>query len=175
MIGNRSSIVWTERAALVPRIVKLPRGEFTAALTRRFGDFLGALEVKGEVFVYPLALSHARRYIARRLALIGDAAHAIHPIAGQGFNLGLRDVAALCDALDDARALGLDLGARAPLEVYERARRFDNSLMIALTDGLNRLFSNSITPVKLARDAGLAAVNCAPPLKRVFMRHAMGV
>ena len=175
MTGDRSSIVWTERAALVPEIVKLPRAEFTRALARRFGDFLGALEVEGEVTAYPLALSHARRYTAQRLALIGDAAHTIHPIAGQGFNLGLRDVDALCDALGDARALGLDLGSRAPLEAYERARRFDNTLMIALTDGLNRLFSNAVVPIKLARDAGLAAVNRAPPLKRAFMRHAMGL
>jgi 2-octaprenyl-6-methoxyphenol hydroxylase len=175
MTGNRSSIVWTEHAALVPDIVNLPRKEFTAALARRFGDFLGAIEVEGEVYVYPLSLSHARRYTAQRMALIGDAAHTIHPIAGQGFNLGLRDVAALCDALDDARSLGLDLGARATLAAYERARRFDNTLMIALTDGLNRLFSNTVAPIKLARDIGLAAVNRAPPLKRVLMRHAMGV
>ena len=175
MTGNRSSIVWTERAALVPEIVKLPRADFTAALARRFGDFLGRLEVEGEIFTYPLALSHARRYTARRLALIGDAAHTIHPIAGQGFNLGLRDVAALEVALDEAFALGLDLGGRNVLDAYEQARRFDNSLMIALTDGLNRLFSNTIAPVKLARDLGLATVNRAPPLKRLFMRHAMGL
>jgi 2-octaprenyl-6-methoxyphenol hydroxylase len=175
MTGNRSSIVWTERAELVPEIVKLPRAEFTAALARRFGDFLGRLEVEGEIFAHPLALSHARHYTAQRLALIGDAAHTIHPIAGQGFNLGLRDVAALEAALDEALALGLDLGGRSVLDAYEHARRFDNSLMIALTDGLNRLFSNTVAPVKLARDVGLAAVNFTPPLKRLFMRHAMGL
>jgi 2-octaprenyl-6-methoxyphenol hydroxylase len=175
MTGNRSSIVWTERAALVPDIVKLPRADFTRELARRFGDFLGPLSVEGEVFVYPLALSHAHRYTDRRLALIGDAAHTIHPIAGQGLNLGLRDVTALCDAIEDARSLGLDLGGGATLAPYERARRFDNTLMIALTDGLNRLFSNTLAPVRLARDAGLAAVNRTPPLKRAFMRHAMGL
>ena len=175
MTGNRSSIVWTERAALVPDLVTLPRAEFTAALARRFGDFLGRLEVEGEIFTYPLALRHARRYTAHRLALVGDAAHTIHPIAGQGFNLGLRDVAALEAALDEARTIGLDLGGRNVLAKYGRARRFDNSLMIALTDGLNRLFSNTVGPVKLARDLGLATVNRTPPLKRFFMRHAMGL
>jgi 2-octaprenyl-6-methoxyphenol hydroxylase len=175
MTGNRSSIVWTERATLAPEIVNLPRREFTRVLAQRFGDFLGALDVEGEVFVYPLVLSHARRYTAQRLALIGDAAHTIHPIAGQGFNLGLRDIAALCEALIDAGSVGLDFGARTTLEAYERARRFDNTLMIALTDGLNRLFSNAVEPIKLARDAGLAAANRATPLKRAFMRHAMGL
>jgi len=175
MTGNRSSIVWTERAALAPEIANLPRGEFTRTLAHRFGDFLGALDVEGEIFVYPLALSHARRYTAQRLALIGDAAHTIHPIAGQGLNLGLRDIAALCEALVEAGSLGLDLGARTTLDAYERARRLDNTLMIALTDGLNRLFSNAVEPIKLARDVGLAAINRTAPLKRAFMRHAMGL
>ena len=110
-----------------------------------------------------------------RLALVGDAAHGIHPIAGQGLNLGLRDVAALAETLVDARRLGLDLGAADVLARYERWRRFDNLMLIAATDGLNRLFSNDLAPVRLARDLGLAAVNRLPPLKRLFMRHAMGL
>jgi 2-octaprenyl-6-methoxyphenol hydroxylase len=117
---------------------------------------------------------HALGYVAPRLALAGDAAHLIHPIAGQGLNLGLRDVAALAECLIDQRRLGLDIGDAATLARYERWRRFDNLALAAVTDGLNRLFSNSLAPVKLVRDLGLAAVNRLPPLKRLFMRHAMG-
>lgn len=174
MQGNRSSLVWTEREALAPALMALADAEFQAEMARRFGDFLGKLEVVGPRWSYPLALSHARAYAAERLALIGDAAHAIHPIAGQGFNLGLRDVAALAELIVDQRRLGLDLGAKDLLARYERWRRFDSLLLIAVTDGLNRLFSNELAPVVLARDLGLAAVNRIKPLKRFFMRHAMG-
>ena len=175
MTGDRSSIVWTERADLAPAMMALDEPDFTAELAFRFGDYLGALHVVGPRFSYPLALSHADSYIAPRLALAGDSAHAIHPIAGQGFNLGLRDVAALAEVVIDAARLGIDIGSTAVLERYERWRRFDNALMLAVTDGLNRLFSNDIGPLRLARDVGLAVVNQAPPLKRVLMRHAMGL
>ncbi|MCH8138592.1 MAG: FAD-dependent monooxygenase [Proteobacteria bacterium] len=144
-------------------------------LAARFGDHLGALKVVGPRFSYPLALMHAERYIGHRLALIGDAAHAIHPIAGQGLNLGLRDVAALAEVLVDARRLGLDIGHGSVLERYQRWRRFDNVVLAAATDGLNRLFSNDVLPIRIARDLGLAAVNRIAPAKRFFMRHAMGV
>ena len=174
-VGHRSSIVWTERAALVPTLFALDDGEFTAQLAARFGDHLGALEVVGPRFSYPLALMHAERYIDHRLALIGDAAHAIHPIAGQGLNLGLRDVAALAEVLVDARRLGLDIGHGSVLERYQRWRRFDNVVLAAATDGLNRLFSNDLLPVRIVRDLGLAAINRIAPAKRFFMRHAMGV
>jgi 2-octaprenyl-6-methoxyphenol hydroxylase len=119
-------------------------------------------------------LLQAERYTDRRLALVGDAAHLIHPIAGQGLNLGLRDVAALAECVVDAHRLGLDIGAGDVLMRYQRWRRFDNLVLMAVTDGLNRLFSNDLPPVRLARDIGLALVNQVPPLKRVFMRHAMG-
>ena len=175
MTGDRSSIVWTERADLAPAIMALDEADFTAELALRFGDYLGALHVVGPRFCYPLALSHADSYIAQRLALAGDSAHAIHPIAGQGFNLGLRDVAALAEVVMDAARLGIDIGSIAVLERYERWRRFDNVLMLAVTDGLNRLFSNDFGPLRVARDVGLAMVNQAPPLKRVLMRHAMGL
>ena len=174
MTGNRSSIVWTEHTDLAPRIMALDDAAFMDELARRFGDYLGELSVVGPRFSYPLALAHAERYIDNRLALIGDAAHGMHPIAGQGFNIGVRDVAALAEVVIDAIRLGLDPGATTVLERYQRWRRFDNSVMLAVTDGLNRLFSNEIAPVRLARDAGLAVVDRVPALKRVFMRHAMG-
>lgn len=173
--GRRSSIVWTERAERAPAIMALDDDGFTVEVARRFGDFLGALRVVGPRWSYPLSLQFAERAIAERLALAGDAMHAMHPIAGQGLNMGLRDVAALSEVLADARNLGLDLGAGDVLARYQRWRRFDNTLMMALTDGLNRLFAIEAPPVRLARDLGLAAVNAAPPLKRFFMRHAMGL
>jgi 2-octaprenyl-6-methoxyphenol hydroxylase len=173
--GHRSSIVWTERGELAPALLALDDAAFTAEVARRFGDFYGELKVVGPRWSYPLGLLHAERYLDLRLALVGDAAHAVHPIAGQGFNLGLRDVAALAEVLVDARRLGLDFGDAATLDRYQRWRRFDNVALAMAMDGLNRLFSNDFGPVRLARDVGLAAVNRLVPLKRVFMRHAMGV
>ncbi|NQU61138.1 MAG: UbiH/UbiF/VisC/COQ6 family ubiquinone biosynthesis hydroxylase [Rhodospirillales bacterium] len=173
--GHQSSLVWTERAELAPKIMALDEDGFMAELKSRFGDFLGNLEVVGPKWCYPLGLQFAERTIDQRLALIGDAAHAMHPIAGQGLNMGLRDVAALAEVVLDARRLGLDIGEATVLERYQRWRRFDNTLMLAMTDGLNKLFSNDVRPLRLARDLGLAAVNRLPPLKRVFMRHAMGL
>ncbi len=174
MTGNRSSLVWTERGDLAPVILALDDAGFAAEMEHRFGDFLGKLEVEGERWSYPLALLNARRYTDTRLVLVGDAAHAIHPISGQGLNLGLRDVAALAEVLVDAARLGLDPGTADLLESYARWRRFDAVTIGAVTDGLNRLFSNDIAPIRLARDVGLALVEKAPPLKRIFMRHAMG-
>ncbi len=173
--GHRSSIVWTERRERVPAILALDDAGFSAEIERRFGSSLGRIRVIGGRWAYPLRLQHAERYVAPRLALVGDAAHAIHPIAGQGLNLGLRDVAALAEALVDAKRLGLDIGEGMPLERYERWRRVDNLLLAASTDLLNRLFSNDIGPLRLVRDLGLAAVNRAVPLKRFLMRHAMGL
>lgn len=172
---HRSSIVWTERADLVPRLMALDDAGFDAELRRRFGDFYGHVHAVGPRWTYPLSALNAQRYVAHRLALVGDAAHAIHPIAGQGLNLGIRDVAALAEVLADAHRLGLDIGGGAVLERYERWRRFDALMLVAVTDGLNRLFSNDVGPVRLARDLGLAAVNRIPPLRRFFMRHAMGM
>ena len=172
---HRSSLVWAERSELVPTMLALDDSAFDAQMQRRFGDSLGNLHIYGKRWSYPLSVTLARRYLDRRLALVGDAAHAIHPIAGQGLNMGLRDVAALAEVLVEAHRLGLDLGSASVLERYERWRRFDNGLMVAVTDGLNRLFSNDLPPVRLARDVGLAAVNRLPPVKRFFMRHAMGL
>jgi 2-octaprenyl-6-methoxyphenol hydroxylase len=172
---HRSSIVWTERRDLAPAMMALDAAAFAAEIERRFGPSLGRLRPIGGRFAYPLTLVHAERYVDHRLALLGDAAHAIHPIAGQGLNLGLRDVAALAEAIVDAQRLGLDIGDGLALERYQRWRRFDNLVLMAVTDGMNRLFSNDIAPVRLVRDLGLAAVNRVPPLKRLLMRHAMGM
>src|SRR5579864_4588918 len=171
---GRSSIVWTENAALAPHLMRLPDAAFAEELHMRFGDFLGLIEPVGPRWAYPLSLMQAERYTARRLALVGEAAHVIHPIAGQGLNVGIRDIAVLAEAVVDRRRLGLDIGDMALLEHYQRWRRADAVLLAAVTDGLNRLFSNTIAPVRLVRDLGLAAVNRMPPLKRLLMQHAMG-
>lgn len=175
MTRNRSSIVWTERNDLAPEILELDDDDFSAELKRRFGDFLGDVRVGPQRWAYPLSVVHARDYVAPRVAAVGDAAHAIHPIAGQGFNLGLRDVAALAEIIVDRLRLGLDPGDTEALMRYQKWRKPDNMMMIAATDSLNRLFSNDVAPVRMARDTGLALVNQLPPLKRVLMRHAMGL
>ena len=175
MTGNRSSIVWTEREEFAPRLMALSDREFAVELAARFGDFLGAIEPIGPRWSYPVGLMLAERYVDRRLALIGEAAHVIHPIAGQGLNLGIRDVAALAEIVIDARRLGLDIGDDALLRRYQQWRRLDAMLLAAVTDGLNRLFSNQIGPLRLIRDLGLAAVDRLPPLKRFLMRDAMGI
>jgi 2-octaprenyl-6-methoxyphenol hydroxylase len=175
MTGNRSSIVWTERTELASRLMDLSDAAFTAEVAARFGGFLGAVEPVGPRWAYPLALLMAERFVAPRLALVGEAAHVIHPIAGQGLNIGIRDVAALAELIIDARRLGLDIGDDWVLQRYQQWRRFDAVALAAVTDGLNRLFSNSVAPVQLARDVGLAAVNRIPPLKRLLMRDAMGL
>src|SRR5215203_5196390 len=152
-LGHRSSIVWTEDAGSVPHLL--------------------ALETRPQA--HPLAFGIARRFAAPRLALLGDAAHVIHPIAGQGLNLGLKDAAALAEAIADAVRLGLDPGGDAVLATYERARRFDTFAMGVVTDGLNRLFSNDLLPVRLLRDLGLGLVDRMPALKRFFIREAAGL
>ena len=173
--ANRSSIVWTEREAIVPSLMALADKDFVAELACRFGTFLGDIKVISPLHTYPLNLQFAKCNTDRRLVLIGDASHSMHPIAGQGLNMGLRDAAALAEVLVDAYRLGLDIGDDVVLKRYSKWRRFDNTLMIAATDALNRLFSNNIVPLRLVRDAGLGIVNSIPPLKRQFMRHAMGL
>jgi 2-octaprenyl-6-methoxyphenol hydroxylase len=173
--GNRSSVVWTEKAHLAGPILAQDDRGFQRELESRFGDYLGRLTLEGPRFSYPLSFQLAQAYTAPRLALIGDAAHGMHPVAGQGMNMGLRDVAALAELVVDAKRLGQDLGDGQMLAHYERWRRFDNLLMLSLTDGLVRLFSNDIAPVRVLRDLGMAAVNRLPPLKHFFMRHAMGL
>jgi 2-octaprenyl-6-methoxyphenol hydroxylase len=173
--GHRSSIVWTEESQAAARIVALSEEEFHAELERRFGLHLGEVAAVGPRRVLPLGLSVARAFVAARLALVGDAAHVIHPIAGQGLNMGLKDVAALAEVIVDAVRLGLDPGALAVLERYQRWRRFDTMAMGIATDGLNRLFSNQSDALRLLRDVGLGLVDRLPALKHLFIREAAGL
>jgi 2-octaprenyl-6-methoxyphenol hydroxylase len=174
LLGNRSSLVWTERSEEADRLVAGDRAIFQAELERRFGHHLGRIEAVGSARAYPLGLTLARSFVRPRFALAGDAAHGIHPIAGQGLNLGFRDVAALAETIVEGRRTGLDIGSLAVLEAYERWRRFDTFEMGVTTDVLNRLFSNDNPAIRLVRDVGLGLVDRLPPLKRVFMREAAG-
>jgi len=171
---DRASLVWTERADR-GRALAVARDEvFHAHLGRRFGEFMGGVRVSGPRFVYPLALELAEAMTAPRIALVGDSAHGVHPIAGQGLNLGLKDCAALAEVLAEASRLGEDIGAEAVLARYARWRRADNVALAVATDVFNRLFSTDLAPVRLARDAGMALVNRIGPARRFFMREAGG-
>lgn len=168
---NVSGIVFTEHKALAERLIALAPTEFTREVARRLGPHLGAVRLIGRRWCYPLSAMLAERYIATRLALVGDAAHGIHPIAGQGLNLGLQDAAVLADLLLE----GGDPGAPGLLARYQAGRRGPNLMMLAATDALDRLFSNDLGAVRLVRDLGIAAVDRIAPLKRLFMRRAMGL
>jgi 2-octaprenyl-6-methoxyphenol hydroxylase len=173
--GFRSSIVWTEAKGEAERIVALPDEAFHAELEQRFKLHLGEITAVGARRVHPLGFFVARSFIAERIALVGDAAHVIHPIAGQGLNMGLKDVAALAEVIVDAARLGLDPGSATVLDRYQRWRRFDTVTMGIATDGLNRLFSNRSDVLRLARDVGLGLVDRVPNLKRLFIREAAGL
>ena len=173
--GRRSSIVWTESASEAARIMALPDDAFLDELEQRFKLHLGEIRLIGARRAHPLGFFVARAFIAERIALVGDAAHVIHPIAGQGLNMGLKDVAALAEAIADAARLGLDPGSAGVLERYQRWRRFDTMAMGFATDGLNRLFSNHSDILRFARDVGLGMVERLPPLKRLFIREAAGL
>jgi 2-octaprenyl-6-methoxyphenol hydroxylase len=173
--GNRSSIVWTEKTATADALVNGDEFTFMLELERRFGGQFGKLELDSRRVAYPLGLKLARSFISPRLALAGDAAHGIHPIAGQGLNLGLKDTAALAQSVVDAARLGLDIGSPEVLEKYQRWRRFDTAQMGVVTDILNRLFSNDMAPVRAVRSFGLGLVDRMPKLKGFFINEAAGI
>lgn len=173
--GERSSIVWTERAGRARAIAALDPAGYLAELRPRFGDFLGAIGLEGARWSYPIGLSLAERWTLPRIALAGDAAHGIHPLAGQGLNLGLRDAAALAEVLAAALRRGEDIGSADVLDRYARWRRFDTGLLAAATDGINRLFSNDNPLLRLGRDLGLGLVNRLPAARRALIAEAAGL
>jgi 2-octaprenyl-6-methoxyphenol hydroxylase len=172
---NVSAVVWTERRRIATTILALDDARFAREIRRRLGSHLGQVRAVGRRWNYPLSAMLAHRYVDTRLAVAGDAAHGIHPIAGQGLNLGFRDAIALADLVIEAKSTGRDPGSDEVLARYQRARRGDNLAMLAMTDGLDRLFSTNNPALRLARDLGIAAVDRTQPLKRVFMRRAMGI
>jgi 2-octaprenyl-6-methoxyphenol hydroxylase len=172
--GNRSNIVWAEPRAAAEALLKMSEPDFLAELRLRFGDFLGELSLEGPRFGYPLSLQLAERMIDARVCLAGDSAHGIHPLAGQGLNLGLKDCAALAECIADGVGLGLDPGDVSILERYQRWRRFDNVSMALGMEFFDKLFSNDIRPLAAARRMGLAAVNAVGPARRFFMKYAGG-
>jgi 2-octaprenyl-6-methoxyphenol hydroxylase len=172
---NRVSLVWTEERARAREIVALEDEEFLSQAKKRIGARFGALSLKGPRAAFPLDMHLARGFVADRVALVGDAAHGVHPLAGQGLNIGLRDVAALAEVVVEAARLGLDLGSAPVLQRYERWRRFDSAFSGLAMDGLNRLFTNDNAPLRAIRSLGLGLVDRAPALKRFFVREAAGL
>ena len=173
--GNQCSIVWSERTEMAARIHALDDAGYLAALRPRFGDFLGDIRLAGKRWTYPLNLTVANSFVANRVALVGDAAHMIHPLAGQGVNAGLRDVAALAETLTLAARRGEDIGAASVLDRYQQWRRFDTATLVAATDAFNRLFSNDNPLLRAGRDLGMGIVNAIPALRRTFVREAAGL
>ncbi|MGY3438799.1 MULTISPECIES: FAD-dependent monooxygenase [unclassified Marinovum] len=175
LTGNRSSIVWSETHAQAAAINALPKDDYLAILRPRFGDFLGEISLAGARFTYPLSLSLANSFVGDRLALVGDAAHGLHPIAGQGLNAGLRDIAALAEVITDATRRGEDIASPLVLPRYAEWRRFDTATLAGATDTFNRLFSNDNPILRAGRDIGMGLVNAVPALRRSFIREAAGL
>ncbi|WP_333694307.1 FAD-dependent monooxygenase [Phaeobacter italicus] len=173
--GNRSSIVWSERSDRAAAIQSLDEESYLSILRPRFGDFMGDIRLAGDRFTYPLNLTLANAFVAERLALVGDAAHGVHPIAGQGLNAGLRDVGALAEVLTEARRRGEDIASSLVLDRYQQWRRFDTASLAAATDAFNRLFSNDNPLLRLGRDIGMGVVGAIPGLRQSFIREAAGL
>lgn len=173
--GNRSSIVWSETDARAKEIQALDDDAYLEVLRPRFGDFLGEISLEGKRFTYPLNLTLANSFIGERLALVGDAAHGMHPIAGQGLNAGLRDVGALAEVISDAAQRGEDFASPLVMERYQQWRRFDTTTLAVATDGFNKLFSNDNPLLRAGRDLGMGIVNAIPALRRGFIREAAGL
>ena len=173
--GNVSSIVWSESEATAASFAALSDEDFMEVLRPRFGDFLGEISLKGKRFTYPLGLTIANSFVAERLALVGDAAHGMHPIAGQGLNAGLRDVGALAQVVSEAARRGEDFAAPDVLSRYQQWRRFDTATLAAVTDATNRLFSNDNPLLRLGRDLGMGVLGAMPGLRRGFIREAAGL
>ena len=171
---NRSSLVWTEPDEIADALKAAPDTVFQEALEARFGDFLGDVSPVGPRWTYPLGLRIAERFCEERIAFVGDAARGIHPLAGQGFNLGIRDAAALAEVCAEARHVGLDIGHLTTLKRYEGWRKFDSATLAAGTDVFNRLFSNDIEPLRAVRGWGMSLVDSVPAARRFFMRQAGG-
>lgn len=171
---NRCNIVWTEKPAIAAALKAMSEHDFIAELRARFGDHLGAVTMAGPRFAYPLSLQIAEKLVAPRTALIGDAAHGVHPIAGQGLNVGLRDVAALAECIVDAVRVGLDPGDGEALARYQRWRRFDSVSLALVMDAFNRIFSNDLPILRQWRGRGMALVDAISPARRFFMREAAG-
>ena len=172
---NRASIVWSETAQNAKQIMALSEADYLSILQPRIGDYLGKISMAGQRYSYPLDLTLAESFVAPRLALIGDAAHGVHPIAGQGLNAGLRDIAALVQVLKEAKLRGEDIGASATLMRYQEWRRFDATSLALATDTFNRLFSNDNSLLRFGRDMGMAMINAVPKARRSFIREAAGL
>lgn len=173
--GNRSSIVWSETHAMAAGINALSEADYLEVLRPRFGDFLGQIKLEGQRFTYPLNLTIANSFTGDRLALIGDAAHGMHPIAGQGLNAGLRDIAALAQVLTEARQRGEDIASSLVLDRYQQWRHFDTASLALVTDLTNKLFSNDNPLLRVGRDLGMGVINAVPSLRRTFIREAAGL
>ena len=175
LTGNRSSIVWSESEVNATAFNALNDEDYLTMLRPRFGDFLGEISLTGTRYSYPLSLSMTEQLVTDRTALVGDAAHGLHPIAGQGLNAGMRDIAALVQIITEAQNRGEDYGSLAVLKRYEEWRRFDNTALALATDTFNKLFSNNTPLLRLGRDLGMGLINKMPSLRRGFMREAAGL